>query len=247
MDEDIVQGDIMKEGIIYCAYNKVNGKRYIGQTIQRLCERKAAHYNKDADLYFHKALRKYSPENWEWTIIDYADNKEALNDKEIYWIAYYDTTNPNKGYNIQSGGQGANQTLEQIRYAREQFVKQHGVEYIISNKLKNIRCVETGIVYKNAAEASRQTNIAHSHITEAANGILNSAGGYTWEWCLELKFFPNAIYCKELDKTYLSFNEAKRIDNFSGTMLSRAFKEQGSPCIYAGYTFYKINNEISPE
>ena len=33
MDEDIVQGDIMKEGIIYCAYNKVNGKRYIGQTI----------------------------------------------------------------------------------------------------------------------------------------------------------------------------------------------------------------------
>jgi len=33
MDEDIVQGDIMKEGIIYCAYNKVNGKRYIGQTV----------------------------------------------------------------------------------------------------------------------------------------------------------------------------------------------------------------------
>ena len=27
MDEDIVQGDIMKEGIIYCVYNKINNEK----------------------------------------------------------------------------------------------------------------------------------------------------------------------------------------------------------------------------
>ena len=103
-------------------------------------------------------------------------------------------------------------------------------------------CLETRQIFKTAAEASRQMNIHHGHITEAANGKLKTAGGYHWQWCIDISLYPNAIYCLELDKMYLSYNEAKNEDHFSGTFLSRAFKDQGSPCIYAGYTFYKINN-----
>ena len=85
-------------------------------------------------------------------------------------------------------------------------------------------------------------NISHSHITEAANGKLKSAGGFHWEWCIDISFYPNALYCKELDKIYLSYNEARTQDHFSGTHLGRASKEQGSPFVYGGYTFYKIND-----
>ncbi len=233
----------MKEyGIIYKAQNKINGKCYIGQTIQLLCERKAAHYNKDKENYFHKALHKYEKEDWEWLIIDTAKSKEELDEKEKYWIAFYESCNPNKGYNIQEGGRTPIQTQEQIRYARNRFVEEYGKKNKISKKVQNIRCIETNEVFKNAAEASKKMQIHHGHITEAANGKLKTAGGYHWEWCLDISLFPNAIYCVELDTYYLSYNEARQKDHFSGTMLGRAFKEQGNICHYAGYTFYKINN-----
>lgn len=230
-----------KYGIIYCAYNKINQKRYIGQTTQLLCERRGAHYSKDPDIYFHRALRKYKKEDWEWIILDDSTTADELNEKEKYWINFYQTCNPNKGYNILPGGLGGKPTSEQIRYARNRFVELYSQEHKNVKINQNIKCVETDTIYKSAAEASRKTNIHHGHITEAANGKLLTAGGFHWQWCCDITFYPNAIYCVDLDKIYFNYNEARRVDHFSGTGLSRAFKEQGSPCVYAGYTFYKIN------
>lgn len=229
-------------GIIYCAYNKINGKRYIGQTIQRLCERKAGHYKATDNSYFHKALHKYKLEDWEWIILDHAKDKDELNAKEQWWISQYRTTEQDKGYNLLAGGQGGGeQTKDMIQYARQRFVELYGRERKAAKPVKNIKCVETGIVYKNAAEASRQTKLHHSHIVAVANGHQKTCGGYHWEWCVDISLFPNAIYCKELDKIYLSLVQAQREDHFSNVYLGRAFKKQGSPCIYAGYTFYKLN------
>lgn len=229
-------------GIIYCAYNKINQKRYIGQTIQRLCERKAAHYTKDPNIYFHRALHKYDKDSFEWSVIDIAQSADELDKKEQFWIKQYNTLDPTKGYNLLSGGNGCVPSKEQIQYARNKFVEKYSTAPVHIKHIKNIRCVETGEIFKTAAEASRKMHIHHGHITEAANGKLKSAGGYHWEWCVDINLYPNAIYCLELNKMYLSYNEARIEDHFSGTHLSRAFKEQGSPCIYAGYTFYKINN-----
>lgn len=232
-----------RKRIIYCAYNTVNGKRYIGKTTQELSDRKRKHYSCADCPYFHNALMKYPKDKWEWTIIDEAGSPEELNDKEKYWIAYYDTHNPEKGYNLTDGGDGGERTLEEIRIYRNKFVEMYGKKSHETNRnSRNIRCVETGIVYKNAAEASRQTGVHHSHMVAAANGKLKTSGGFHWEWCFDISLFPNAIYCKELDKYYTSYNEANRLDNFSGVGLSRAFKKQGSPCQYAGYTFYRLND-----
>lgn len=246
MDEDIVQKEkkIMKKyGIIYCAYNKVNQKRYIGQTIQLLGQRKNGHYSNDKDIYFHRALHKYKKEDWEWSVIDTANSKEELDEKEKYWIAFYECCNPDKGYNILEGGNGVRPSQEQIKYARDNFVKLYSNNEEKEIKIrKNILCVETGIVYKSAAEASRQTGIHHSHMVAVANGKLKTAGGYHWEWCIDVNLYPNALYCVELNKVYLTYNEAKRRDHFSNVNLNRAFKKQGSPFQYAGYTFYKLNN-----
>ncbi len=229
-------------GIIYCAYNKVNQKRYIGQTTQRLCERKAAHYTKDPNIYFHRALHKYRKEDFEWSIIDTAYLSDELNQKEIFWINHYNTLNPTKGYNLLPGGNNAHPAKEQIQYARNQFVEKYSNDSRHLKQIKNIKCLETGEIFKSAAEAGKKMNIHSGHITEVANGKLKTAGGYHWEWCIDISLYPNAIYCVELNKIYLSYNEARNEDHFSGTHLSRAFKKQGSPCIYAGYTFYKINN-----
>lgn len=181
MDEDIVQKEkiYMKSyGIIYCAYNKVNQKRYIGQTIQRLCERRANHYTSDPNIYFHRALRKYGKDDFEWTVIDTAETREELNEKEKYWIKFYNTLDSSHCYNLLPGGENQQPTKEQIKYARDNFVQSYGTDKNICRKIKNIKCIETNTVFKTAAEASRVMHISHSHITEAANGKLKTAGGY---------------------------------------------------------------------
>ena len=47
---------------------------------------------------------------------------------------------------------------------------------------KKVRCIETGIVYPSASEASRQTGINQSGISRCRNGAYKTAGGYHWEY-----------------------------------------------------------------
>lgn len=94
-------------GVIYSATNIINNKRYIGQTTRELKRRRNEHItqaNSGSDLAIHQAIRKYGEDNFEWSIIDQAYNQEELDNKEIYWIDFYDTYGKN-GYNMALGGQ----------------------------------------------------------------------------------------------------------------------------------------------
>jgi len=95
-------------GIIYKVTNILNGKVYIGQTTQTLSARKCAHAfmakKGDRRTPFQIALLDEGFDNFSWEKRDEADSKEALDEKEKYWIEHYDSMNPDKGYNNQSGG-----------------------------------------------------------------------------------------------------------------------------------------------
>jgi len=92
--------------IIYKSTNLINGKVYIGQSIKTLPKRISGHKatSKKPKIFFHYAIKKYGFENFNWTIIDQAYNREELDDKEIFWIDFYDSRNKDKGYNINEGG-----------------------------------------------------------------------------------------------------------------------------------------------
>lgn len=47
---------------------------------------------------------------------------------------------------------------------------------------KQVRCVETGIIYKSMLEASRQTGINNACISHSLNGWAKTAGGFHWEY-----------------------------------------------------------------
>ena len=93
-------------GIIYCAHNTITDKVYIGQTIRSLDYRRSSHRRTDSKFrsYFHNSLHKYGFDNFNWTILYYAQNKKSLNDAEVYWINNLDSTNKSKGYNLKTGG-----------------------------------------------------------------------------------------------------------------------------------------------
>ena len=94
-------------GFIYKITNKVNGKSYIGQTIQNVKERFYQHCATKCsqailNMVIHKAINKYGKSNFTIEVIEEVESTN-LNDRERYWIRYYDSYN--NGYNSTEGGQ----------------------------------------------------------------------------------------------------------------------------------------------
>jgi group I intron endonuclease len=92
--------------IIYKVANKISGNIYIGQTVKSLQERKRQHIKKSQNpkSKFHKAIKSYGVDNFNWEVIDTANSKDELNKKEIRYITEYNSIE--NGYNMISGGTG---------------------------------------------------------------------------------------------------------------------------------------------
>ena len=98
-------GDSRPFGIIYCVTNKVNGKRYIGQTTMPLYKRWHAHKRADGRcLSLSAAIKKYGAECFEVVEIDRAYSREELDAKEVAHIAAANSLDPAFGYNLRPGG-----------------------------------------------------------------------------------------------------------------------------------------------
>ncbi len=105
----------MSKGIIYKATNKLNGKCYIGKTIQKLNIRKKAHIynalNNIYSTYFYNALKKYGSEKFNWKVLENNIPENELNNKEIFYINKQNSFND--GYNMTKGGD-----YSPMRYAK---------------------------------------------------------------------------------------------------------------------------------
>lgn len=91
---------------LYRITNILNGKIYIGQTVDDK-KRWSAHksYAKHRPIrYVHRAMVKYGNENFVYEIIAVCRTPEDANETETQIILRYDSRNKNKGYNIASGG-----------------------------------------------------------------------------------------------------------------------------------------------
>jgi len=114
-------------GLIYVITNLINGKQYIGQTIQGLDKRKKQHL-KDAkalryDVPLYRAIRKYGIEAFSWEIEDYAFSREELDQKEIFYIEQYGTLCSKHGYNCASGGSNGNNFAGKTPEERQEINK----------------------------------------------------------------------------------------------------------------------------
>ena len=97
---------------IYKIENKVNGKVYIGQSVNIKKRWKQHKYELNSNNHVNKHLQaswnKYKQNNFDFAVICECDISE-LDDKEMFYIQQYNSYNYNLGYNMNIGGNGNRQ------------------------------------------------------------------------------------------------------------------------------------------
>ena len=117
---------------IYIIMNKINGKKYVGQTTKtNPMKRVNEHFQKDnGSIYLYNAIQKYGKDNFDVEVIPYLGaSQKALDEIERWQIKKNNSLSPN-GYNLKDGGRGgklSNETkrkLSEIMTGRK-FSKEH--------------------------------------------------------------------------------------------------------------------------
>lgn len=191
---------------IYKITNKINGKVYIGQSID-IERRWKEHIQRDRTntSLIHLAIIKYGKDNFDFDIIEECSQSE-LNEKEQYWIKYYNSFE--NGYNLTRGGearfyydieaiyedylrtQNISQTAKNIGChvnTVRRIIRVHGInhsEMQLDKPVEQIDCKTLKVIHtfntiKDAADAM---NITRDAISMAASGQHKSSAGYYWRF-----------------------------------------------------------------
>lgn len=95
------QKNCQQTGVIYKITNLLNGKCYVGQTID-LKERLRKH-KKNKKSVLGQAIQKYGWENFSYEVLESDIPRDMLDEREIFYIAENNCVAPN-GYNLTKGG-----------------------------------------------------------------------------------------------------------------------------------------------
>lgn len=176
--------------LVYKITNRINNKIYIGQTTETIEKRFKRHcgYQLQDNTYLHRAIKKYGADNFFIEQIDEANSQEELNEKEFYWIKYYQSDK--QGYNLKATiGKCGGDTLS--NHANIDIIKQKISE---SKKLdKNPQSVKIKAInikdniertYNSMKECQNDLNISrHDIIGRRCRGIIKKP--YNNEWLFE--------------------------------------------------------------
>lgn len=136
-------------GYVYMTTNLINGMRYIGQ-----------HSAKEFDKYYYgseklikEALATYGYESFKCEVIEWCNTFEDLNEREIYWIDYYNADTSDDFYNIAYGGSNSKFALRGENHPF--YNKKHKQESI--EKMKISKQGENNPMYgRNQSDETKQ-------------------------------------------------------------------------------------------
>lgn len=228
-----IQSFVVPYGYIYEHKNQINGKRYIGQTTNEKGYRDLIHgYINNS--YLFSSIKKYGLENFETKILDSANNKKDLDEKEEYYIQKYNTMDKNKGYNLKHGGANGKLSEETKRKMSE---CQKGIK----NSMYGCKG-ENHPMYnkKHTKESKKKMSIAHKgqnigknhhlygkHLSEEVKKKLSEAHKGQIPWHKGKK----GVYSKEtlkkmsiIKKGKIPWNKGKKLSEEHKKKLSESHK-----------------------
>jgi len=157
--------------IIYKITNLINEKIYIGQSKRTIQDRMPEHIY-DKRRIVGQEICKYGVENFKIEVIDKADSVESLNEKEKYWIGFFNCIAP-FGYNLQYGGQNG----KECDITRHRISKNNGMKGVRSVNAKEVLCKETGKTFPTITDAAITYGLkSKSNIVDCCKGLVKHAG-----------------------------------------------------------------------
>lgn len=193
-------------GYIYKTTNLVNGKIYIGQHKGEFTKNYLG-----SGTCLRYALKKYGKDNFNVIPVDYCRDVEEMNFKESFWINFFDSRNPDIGYNIMVGGRG---------YEQLEIYNQHKSE---SAKLRKPHTEETK--YK----------IALSKVGKHRDDIVRKKLSVYWKtyWKVHdykkershIKFCRNNKSCSEETKRLISYKVKLYWENNKENILTDEYRQ----------------------
>ena len=173
--------------IIYKHTNKINGKVYIGQTLQKVSRRWRGGSGYCGQPLFYNAIIKYGWDNFSHEIlVSNIETLEEANTLEIYWINYYHSYiyDPQcNGYNSTAGGDN-----------RDLFGK---AVYALTAH-KEIICE-----YKSVSDAARSHHCSPDRITRCCQQLKGYRTAGNCYWCFVSDYDSYKIKAKPTKKTKL--------------------------------------------
>ena len=236
----------MQTGTIYSIVCKVNGKRYIGQTIKSVSERWRLHLQESrtkSHRPLYRAIAKYGQGMFTVREIESDIPIDKLSEREIHWIEQFDTFN--NGYNLTTGGEQSKTIREDVKdkisTTMQGVVKTEEHISKIRETLKQ-RYKNKPAFIKLGDGKHHRTKVRGTHITtgeiveydslkDAANSLSLKAGNlsrgikkgyivgdYRWEK-LENKTINHPIYGKRIldGKIIHQFKSAREAGRVLGT------------------------------
>lgn len=235
-----------------------SGKKYYGITKQKVEYRwnNGKGYkpkkNKDGELkgniYFWNSICKYGWDNFEHIVLFDNITEEEAKLMEKMYIALYDTTNEDKGYNGTFGGEGVSGYKHSEESKKKISESQKGEN---NHKSTKIYCVELDRYFDTVIEASKIIGCCRQSISKVLNGKYKTAKGYHWIYaedvneeninkvmCLKGEKTKTKIYCVELNRYFNSITECAEIigcsyKNISSVLHGRSKTAKGYHFIFA--------------
>ena len=177
---------------IYKITNIQNNKVYIGQTIRPIEQRFKRHLsdalNNILDTHFARAIRKYGKENFTIEEIDTAQTQEELNQKEQYWIRYYNSVK--EGYNETDaiskcgGNTYQSKTEEEMEVIKEKIRQTKiGAKNPMARKIKRTNIITKEVdIFDTVISCAKACGIQNgkTSIADRLNGKIKSPFKKTW-------------------------------------------------------------------
>lgn len=198
---------------IYLFKNLINNKVYVGQAQNFYNRIKCYRNGREDNRLIGNALKKYGFNNFDIIVLEKDIPIESLNDRESYWIKYYNSCvyfENGWGYNMTEGGEGTK------GHRHSQKTKQILSE-IRTNTGRPVICIETNKIFDNMNEASKWVGLkSDTSIGKCCRGELITAGGYHWKyvdddnWKYPINKSTSPVVCIETNQTFDTMREASK-------------------------------------